>query len=300
MKLLKIFGIVAGLHVLALLLILTNPGCSATSRPAAAATAQPPPGPDPAPTIAPSTPVAPADENASAPGGPISIVAAPAAPNPEPAPGGGAFYNPTRPGTPAAAVLAAEPASDVTPATPYTVGKGDSLWSIAKKNHIKVSVLAAANHLKVGSRIHPGQKVLIPAKAPESAPAPAAGPPAPSSSNSLVAEAKPAAAAAGGPLKHVVRSGETLGSIARHYGVRVGDLATANAISDPQKIHPGQELTIPSTGHASGAKPAAAATAPIPAPTQDLDSGLKTVPAAPVPVIRIDPDAPPSSPPKQP
>ena len=33
MKILKIFGIVAGIHALAFLLILANPGCSSTSKP---------------------------------------------------------------------------------------------------------------------------------------------------------------------------------------------------------------------------------------------------------------------------
>ena len=34
MKILKIFGIVAGIHVLALLLIFANPGCSTARKPA--------------------------------------------------------------------------------------------------------------------------------------------------------------------------------------------------------------------------------------------------------------------------
>ena len=85
--------------------------------------------------------------------------------------------------------------------------------------------------------------------------------------------------------------------------MRVGALATANSISDPQKIRPGQELTIPAGGARAGRQsrvglrqiapagsPPAAA---IPAPNQDLDAGLKSgAPASQVPVIRIDPDAP--------
>jgi hypothetical protein len=63
-------------------------------------------------------------------------------------------------------------------------------------------------------------------------------------------------------------------------------------------------LTIPTGGHAPGAKSASAGSAetaaPIPAPSQDLDSGLKSAPANPVPLIRIDPNAPPSNPPPQP
>jgi len=233
----------------------------------------------------------------------VSATPAPAATS------GGAFYSPTRPGTPAAAALETQPVPDVTPATAYTVGRGDSLWSIAKKNHLRVSVLAAANHLRVGATLRPGQKLLIPEKAPAPEAEPAA-PRAPSASTGAGASgpAEPGQT----PLKHVVRSGETLGSIARRYGVRLGDLSVANNISDPQKIRPGQSLIIPSGGHAPGsrgpaAKPAAgeepaSATPAVPSADQDLDSGLKPAPApaSTLPVIKIEPDAATPAPAKQP
>jgi LysM repeat protein len=302
MKLLKIFGIVAGIHAIALLLIFANPGCSSTTRTAAVAPPSPPPAPkpDPAPAIIAAPAISPA-----------AIVAAPPDPAPEASPAAGsAYYSPTRPGTPAANALEAQPVADVTPATPYTVGKGDSLWSIAKKNHIRVSALAAANHLRVGSTLRPGQKLIVPGQPP--AGRAAAAPPAADPKNSPGLNAGPAAAEAGGERqKHVVRSGETLGSIARRYGIRLGDLATANNISDPQKIRPGQELIIPPGGRAAGGKNAAksraaaapppAAAAPVPGANQDLDSGLKpAAPSSQPPVIRIDPDAGAASAPKQP
>ncbi|OYV04183.1 MAG: hypothetical protein CFE26_18275, partial [Verrucomicrobiales bacterium VVV1] len=46
---------------------------------------------------------------------------------------------------------------------------------------------------------------------------------------------------------------ESLGTIARKYGLRQGDLAVANNITDPGKITAGQVLTIP-----AAAKPAPA------------------------------------------
>jgi len=296
MKLLKIFGIVAGIHAIALLLIFVNPGCSSSKGSASPASAAPRPKPDPAP------------ENPPPAITPVAIVAAPPAPSPEPAPaGGGAFYSPTRPGTPAATALQAQPVADVTPAAPYTVGKGDSLWSIAKKNHLRVSALAAANHLRVGATLRPGQKLIIPAKGGDNRAA-AAESPAAAASKPRAAGTSPAAPAAGEAHKHVIRSGETLGSIARRYGVRMGDLATANNISDPQKIRPGQELVIPAGGRtggrsagASAAKaPPPGANAPIPSASQDLDSGLKPEAAPTVPVIRIDPATPATAAPKQP
>lgn len=45
-----------------------------------------------------------------------------------------------------------------------------------------------------------------------------------------------------------VRSGDTLSSIARQYGVSMAALANANGISDPSRIRIGQQLTIPASG----------------------------------------------------
>ena len=44
---------------------------------------------------------------------------------------------------------------------------------------------------------------------------------------------------------HVVEQGETLFSIAQHYGVTVDAITHANAVSDPRKIYVGQRLIIP-------------------------------------------------------
>jgi len=288
MKILKIFGIVAGIHALAFLLILANPGCSSTSKP--------PPAPadtaakvDPAPTI--GLPAAtPAPEPATGP-----IVAAPvsvAADTPVIAAG---LFSPTRPGTLAAGALEAQPESDVTPATTYVVGKGDNLWSIARKNKLKVSALAKANGIGTGTPLHVGQKLIIPGPASASAlPSPA---PRRTSSPAAPAASSAAAPGSGGSLKYTIRPGESLGSIARKFHVKVGELALRNNISDPQTIHVGEELVIPERhpgGSHAARDAAAAAPAPVPqqggapSPDQDLDAGLK--PAAPgdIPVIRID------------
>jgi LysM repeat protein len=45
-----------------------------------------------------------------------------------------------------------------------------------------------------------------------------------------------------------VRAGDTLSEIAARLGVPWQDLATANGITDPTSIRPGQELIVPSTG----------------------------------------------------
>ena len=303
MKIIRIFGIVVGIH---LILGLILAGCSSAGRPVAAA--QPPTQPkaaDSAPAVGmPSLAAAPSANTPAAPlFHPIGPSDAPTAPS-----GPVIFYSPTRPGTPAASAVEAQPAGDVTPATTYTVGQGDSWWTIAKKSHLKISELAAANNLRSTSTLHPGQKLLIPAKGISQGAASGATEPA----------ASPAPAHTGAPAgggRHVVKRGETLGSIAHAYGLKIGDLAAANSISDPGKIRPGQELTIPAGGHAP--RPAKArAAAPVneetpaatpaldnsalPPPATDAGPGAPSGPGADVPVIKIEPSSQPApaNPPK--
>jgi len=302
MKILKIFGVVVGIHLFALILIFANPGCSSTK-----------PLPSPADTTVKSDPPAPtAGPSASASGelSPVSVapVSGPSSVSfdPNAAAGGSAavrYYSPTRPNTPAASQLEAEPVADVTPATTYTVGKGDSLWTIAKKYHLGHTELATANNLKPSSIVRPGQKLIIPSKAlPAGTSAghnavdktPAKSAPA---SSAPVAESTPRT---GGETRHVVKPGETLGAIAHKYHVKIGDISVANNITDPKKIRPGMELKIPgASGGATSSKSstashetspvtAAPANSPVqPAPNQDLDAGLKSKSNEPL-EIKVD------------
>ena len=47
-----------------------------------------------------------------------------------------------------------------------------------------------------------------------------------------------------GTIKHTVRSGDSLWSIARHYNVRVSDLMRWNDLSRNTVIKPGQAIKI--------------------------------------------------------
>jgi murein DD-endopeptidase MepM/ murein hydrolase activator NlpD len=59
------------------------------------------------------------------------------------------------------------------------------------------------------------------------------------------APAEQPASAIGAPRTYVVARGDTLYGIARHYGVSVGRLMTANSIGDPRELRVGQRLIIP-------------------------------------------------------
>ena len=279
MKIMKVLGVVVGIHVFALVLIFANPGCSSTTKPS--------PAPidtvaknDPAPSVI-ATGVSPSVSMPSA-SSPMSAAPSfnPDAPALAASAGGspGIRFTPTRPNTSAAATLLAEPVADVIPATTYAVKSGDSLWTIAKKNNLAVADLAAANNLKSTSALHEGQKLIIPAKK--------ASPVASTSSASTAAAGvKPTEAAAPkGPadsVKHVVKSGESLSTIAKQYGVKQGDIAVANNITDPQKIRAGMQLVIPGWQSTSGKAPAAAAK------SQGAKSGAASATAKPaVPEIK--------------
>ena len=285
MKVLKIFGVVLGVHALALMLIFVNPGCSSANKP-----------PPPSETVIADGGVSAAPVAAASEPAPISVAAVT---GDEGAPV--VRFSPTRPNTPVANALERQPVTDVVPASTYTVVSGDSLWTIARKHHLSVAELAAANNIKAGAVVRIGQKLIIPAKMPStsasvvdtSAPKPSAPAPARSS---------------GEAVRHVVKPGETLGGIARKYQVRVGDIATANNIADPAKIRPGMELTIPgwrapAANRAAKSEPAPATAAPVqtpeptPAPATEvptlvippIDSASSSEqPAAEPPVIKVD------------
>jgi LysM repeat protein len=284
MKILKIFGIVVGIHVFALVLIFANPGCSSSSKtpPAAAETvakAETPAG-IVVPSTAPAADAVPAGFNPDAP----ATAAA----------GGGIRFTPTRPNTPAASTLVAEPVHDVTPMTTYTVKGGDSLWTIANKNKLTYQELAAANNLKSNAVLKPGQKLVIPGKGP--APSVSSVTPAIVAADAPKTGAAAVEATKSTALHHTVKSGDTLGSIALKYGVRPRDLAVANNITDPTKLQLGKDLIIPGWDAASGKSaksgkassksgPEKAAT-PAPQPDQPPVIAPQPQPQFEIPVIK--------------
>ena len=298
MKILQIFGAVVAVHVLAFIFIFASPGCQSGPRNI----------PTPDATM-------PSGGTAAAP-----VTFSPASPQPVDlgtsvaySPSG--YAAPTRPGSAAAvAITPAKPVAEVTHVTTYTVGRGDSLWTIAKKNNLTVAELAKANNIGTGTALQPGKKLIIPGK-PGAAPVPAADKPRDlgTLTQSTPAVAKPAN---GETVKHTVAVGESLGVIARKYQVSVGELAAVNNITDPSKVRAGQQLVIPgfkavtakgvtsSSSTSAATKPAAtetpAATTPAaprfeltpPPPGQDLDAGLKDA-STEVPTIKVE-EAPPT------
>lgn len=126
--------------------------------------------------------------------------------------------------------------------TSYVVRSGDNLSSIASRYGSSVSAIVQANGL-ANTVIQPGQTLTIPAASGSAGPAPVAS------------RTSSGSTAAGGT--HIVRSGESLWSIASRYGVSTSALRSLNGISG-DVILPGQTLSIPASSSASTASGAAA------------------------------------------
>ncbi|GAB1488001.1 hypothetical protein MASR2M8_04440 [Opitutaceae bacterium] len=185
---------------------------------------------------------------------------------------------------PAAATGGSAPSGDV---PTYTVKSGDTLGAIARRNGTTVEALRSANRLR-GDLLRAGQVLVLPAGAIVPADAADAAPPAASAARSA------------NSVTHTVAPGETLSEIARRYGVRYAEIATANNITDPTRVRAGQELVIPgwqapagstaSTPAASTPAPANSSSGPvlfIPGAAEDLPAPT-TTPDADIPVIRVD------------
>jgi LysM repeat protein len=122
---------------------------------------------------------------------------------------------------------------------PVVVRPGDTVWGLAAKHGSSVEALVARNRLPRGGHVlYPGQTLLVPGGAtPTSAPA------------------------ARVQSSHVVRSGDTMETIALRHGVTVRQLVRANPGVDPGMIFPGQRLTVPGAAATTTRGPARAARA---------------------------------------
>jgi LysM repeat protein len=248
MKILKIFGILAAVHLFFFVLIFANPGCSSTSKPAMPVAELAPSSPPPEVSVPPAganAPVITAAPLAGAGGAAPAVTGFdPNAPAVAPA----VRYSPTRPGTAAATAVEVQPVADVVPATTYAVANGDSLWSVAKKNHLTVAELAAANNLAAGARLKLGQKLIIPGK-------------------SGAGDAAAAGTTGDSAPTYKVKPGDKLSVIAKRAGTTTAVLQQLNGLKS-DTVRAGAELKLPPGTKMADAAPEQAA-GPVAKPSGD-------------------------------
>lgn len=104
--------------------------------------------------------------------------------------------------------------------TVYTIIPGDSYFSLARRFNITVEAIAAANPGVDPQNLQIGQQICIPG-VPGGAPCP-------------------------GGFLYVIRTGDTLFSIARRFGTVVPALIAANPGIDPNRLVIGQSICVPS------------------------------------------------------
>jgi LysM repeat protein len=98
------------------------------------------------------------------------------------------------------------------------VRRGDSLWSIARHYRMSPRTLARMNGISVHHILRPGEKLRLYARVPVEH---------------------------HGELRfEVVRTGDTLWSIARRHGMSVQTLASLNGIGRRAMLHPGERLRL--------------------------------------------------------
>ena len=90
------------------------------------------------------------------------------------------------------------------------VGRGDTLYTLARQHGVALRGLIQANRLQPPYLIYPGQRLMLPIS-----------------------------------RFHMVSRGETVYQIARHYDVDMGSLVRINFIEPPYRVTPGQRLRLP-------------------------------------------------------
>lgn len=119
------------------------------------------------------------------------------------------------------------------------VEQGMTLYSISRANGLTVAQLAAANGIAPPYTVSTGRVLRIPGVAQARAPKPSFVP----QEEQDYASDEPVKKASGG--RHRVRSGETLFSLGRKYGVSPYAIADLNGLPHDQSLNVGQSLRLP-------------------------------------------------------
>ncbi len=179
----------------------------------------------------------------------------------------------------------------IKPGATIEVQPGDTLYGLAKTHSVSIAAIMELNALK-SPALRPGQKLVLPASARRPVIKAAALPQAPAQGSAPSATtapvSTPAAAAVTPPQSasapagswtgsHTVQAGELLYGIARKHKVKLAELQSVNAITEPLKVRPGVVLKVP------GGTPDQTPTAPqIVAPVAAAPAVGAPAPAAPV------------------
>lgn len=118
--------------------------------------------------------------------------------------------------------------------TVHVVRRGESIWTIARRNNMDPKTLMRLNNMRPGDTLPAGKRLVVSAK----------DTPAPRTAATTATASGPSKAAAARTVQHTVRSGDTLYRIAKLYQVTVAQIASWNGITASMTLRPGQKLNI--------------------------------------------------------
>jgi membrane-bound lytic murein transglycosylase D len=131
----------------------------------------------------------------------------------------------------------------------HVVERGDTLSKIARRYGTSVDALRSANRLGARTLIHPGQVLTIPVPP---------GALAAKTARSRGASAERRAVTDGSQEIYVVARGDTLGAIARSFGLSLEDLLSLNDLpAGSTRIQPGQRILVSGSRTAAPSPPQA-------------------------------------------
>ncbi len=189
---------------------------------------------------------------------------------------------------------AAATASSAAAARTVTIAPGDTVYGIGRRYGVHPSEIIAANRLSAPYELKIGQTLTLPGAPAGEGASPAIAAPAPEAAPALAIPAPQAVPVAATPTRplpsdtksqlveriepidqpadkrdrvdavYTVRPGDTLFSLARKFGISVGELAEANGIGAPYTLSLNQNLIIPAA-----------------VPATPAERVVETVPAAP-------------------
>jgi membrane-bound lytic murein transglycosylase D len=144
--------------------------------------------------------------------------------------------------------LSDAPPADLASLKYYTVKRGETLLTIARKLRVSKADLAEANYLGTTSRVAAGQKLMVPHEASVLMAAQAERPAPATEARTTVTESGQLARAAANSNRvkdsYEVRRGDTLSSIARLFKTTVASLNTWNPRLPGSQLMAGQRLTV--------------------------------------------------------
>lgn len=103
----------------------------------------------------------------------------------------------------------------------HAIKSGDTLWDLAKKYGVTTSEIRQANRMGAHDKLAVGESLVIP-------------------------EAEKVSSNRTGAFWYTVRKGDTVLRIATKFGLSIAQVLSFNALDNPNRIHVGQKIRIPS------------------------------------------------------